>query len=66
MPIYEFKCEPCDTVFEKLVFASDGDVSSCPQCGEEAEKLLSASHIRGNASGASSDACAPAAPGGFS
>jgi len=35
MPIYEFKCNKCENIFEQLVFASDGDISpACPSCGE--------------------------------
>src|SRR5262245_49899675 len=32
MPIYEYRCEPCDHAFETLV-RSPGDVPHCPQCG---------------------------------
>ena len=36
MPIYEFKCNNCENVFEQLVFASDGDIKPvCPSCGEK-------------------------------
>ena len=43
MPIYEFKCNKCGNIFEKLVFPSDrrGKVI-CPSCGkEDAYRLLS-------------------------
>jgi len=44
MPIYEYKCQTCGDVFERLYFASDGDDSvDCPACGgKKTEKLLSA------------------------
>ena len=44
MPIYEFKCQSCDNVFESLRFPSDGDGDiACPSCGgKNNEKLLSA------------------------
>jgi putative FmdB family regulatory protein len=32
MPIYEYRCEPCDHVFETLV-RGQGDTPHCPQCG---------------------------------
>jgi putative FmdB family regulatory protein len=32
MPIYEYRCEPCDHTFETLV-RSAGDVARCPKCG---------------------------------
>ena len=34
MPIYEYKCEKCGKVFERLAFASDeNDSVECPECG---------------------------------
>lgn len=38
MPIYEYRCEPCDQPFEALVRSST-DVPECPKCGE-AERLV--------------------------
>jgi len=40
MPIYEYKCDECDQVFEEIVF---GDKSvPCPKCGSgKTEKLIS-------------------------
>ena len=32
MPIYEYRCEPCDHEFETLV-RSASDTPHCPQCG---------------------------------
>jgi putative FmdB family regulatory protein len=32
MPIYEYRCEPCDHTFETLV-RSQGDTPHCPRCG---------------------------------
>jgi putative FmdB family regulatory protein len=32
MPIYEYRCEPCDHTFETLIRGS-GDVAHCPKCG---------------------------------
>jgi putative FmdB family regulatory protein len=32
MPIYEYRCEPCDHAFEALV-RSQHDVPHCPKCG---------------------------------
>ena len=31
MPMYEYRCEPCDHAFEALVRWS-GDVPQCPKC----------------------------------
>jgi len=32
MPIYEYRCEPCDHTFETLV-RRPTDTPHCPQCG---------------------------------
>ena len=32
MPIYEYRCEPCDHTFETLV-RGQSDVARCPHCG---------------------------------
>jgi len=44
MPIFEFKCRKCGTVFESLCFRSSGeDKGACPACGaDDSEKMLSA------------------------
>lgn len=34
MPLYEFRCENCDTVFEQLCrVGTDGKGLKCPECG---------------------------------
>lgn len=41
MPIYEYKCDDCDTLFEALVMGSASEPDSCG-CGSEAiEKVYS-------------------------
>ena len=32
MPIYEYRCEPCDHTFETLIRGAS-DVARCPKCG---------------------------------
>jgi putative FmdB family regulatory protein len=32
MPIYEYRCEPCDHSFETLI-RHQGDTAHCPRCG---------------------------------
>lgn len=32
MPLYEYRCEPCDHSFEALI-RSENDVARCPLCG---------------------------------
>jgi putative FmdB family regulatory protein len=35
MPIYEYKCDSCETKFEKLIRrAADETELACPSCGE--------------------------------
>ena len=32
MPIYEYRCEPCEHSFETLI-RGNGDTAHCPKCG---------------------------------
>lgn len=32
MPLYEYRCEPCNNTFEALI-RNDSDVARCPRCG---------------------------------
>lgn len=41
MPTYEYRC-PKGHEFEKFQRMSDKPVADCPECGAEAERLLSA------------------------
>ncbi|MGD0616463.1 MAG: zinc ribbon domain-containing protein [Bryobacteraceae bacterium] len=67
MPIYEYKCEKCGTVFEKRQSFSDETLTTHPECGGPVHRLLSApafqlkgtgwyatDYAKGNSSGASS------------
>ena len=59
MPIYEFKCNDCQHVFEELVFSSNTDSKSiiCPECGaKNSDKLMSAFSSCGNDTALSSGA----------
>jgi putative FmdB family regulatory protein len=64
MPLFEYRCEGCDSTFERIVFAGDQEKITCPCCnGENVEKLMScASFIGGSGLGA----CAPKPSSGFS
>ncbi|HYF79113.1 MAG TPA: zinc ribbon domain-containing protein [Symbiobacteriaceae bacterium] len=44
MPIYEFKCNTCEKVFDELVpMNTEGDLLKCPKCGQVgARRLISA------------------------
>jgi len=50
MPIYEYACESCGKVTEKLVgISGDNGSIDCPECNAKAVKIMSASafHLKG-------------------
>jgi putative FmdB family regulatory protein len=51
MPIYEYRCEDCGTVIEKLQKFSDPPLTECGQCGGRLEKLLSPPGLQFKGSG---------------
>lgn len=51
MPLYEYKCEACAHRFERIQKFSDPPVETCPQCGGQVRKLLSAPAIQFKGSG---------------
>ncbi len=34
MPLYEFRCEPCACVFERILKVDEQNKPACPNCGE--------------------------------
>lgn len=67
MPIYEYRCEPCEHTFETLVRSST-DVPRCPKCGtDHLHKEFSVpSAPQGGARGSSSlPICNAPAPSSF-
>jgi putative FmdB family regulatory protein len=47
MPIYEYQCESCGHVLEKLQRISDDPLKDCPDCGAaELRRLVSAAAFR--------------------
>ena len=64
MPIYEYQCSQCRHCFEKLVFASDEEPVTCPECDEtQVEKLMSCVSFMGGTSGG---VCSTPSGSGFS
>lgn len=65
MPIFEYRCEPCESQFESFVMSHSEHVT-CPSCQGEVKKLMStfASVVPGGykSSTMSGGASAPAAP----
>jgi len=45
MPIFEYRCPACETVFEKLVLSRTQEVR-CATCGGVVHKLMSAAVTR--------------------
>ncbi len=41
MPLYEYKCDKCGNMFEKLESFNAEPVSECPKCGAKAKRVLS-------------------------
>ena len=72
MPLYEFKCNRCESTFEQLILSSDEeDNVICPSCGERDTSRLMSSFSCGSSgmgkalSSGGSSACSPS-PSGFS
>lgn len=42
MPIYEYQCKECSRRLEALQRMSEPPLTTCPECGGELKKLLSA------------------------
>jgi len=64
MPIYEYKCEKCGKSFEKLVFNSDDEAVSCPECeAKDVKRLLSSTGFISSSGG---NGCSAGVPSGFS
>jgi putative FmdB family regulatory protein len=50
MPIYEYECQGCGEVTEKLQKISDKPLRKCPCCGGSVKKLMSMNtfHLKGS------------------
>lgn len=68
MPIFEYKCNNCDNIFEVLTFRRKSDaIVLCNKCeSDQVEKILSASNIRSNAGTSMSSTQSAAGCGGNS
>lgn len=51
MPLYEYKCQSCGTVFEVRQKFSDEPLAVHKECGGAVERLISASALRFKGSG---------------
>jgi len=41
MPIYEYECPKCKTVFERFVGTKDPETTYCPKCQTESIRIMS-------------------------
>ena len=51
MPLYEYQCDACGVVFERIQKFSDPPVETCPTCGGAVRKLVSAPGFQFKGSG---------------
>src|SRR5262249_3329169 len=51
MPLYEYQCDVCGHIFEKIQKFSDPLVDTCPRCGGVVRKLMSSPAIQFKGSG---------------
>ena len=42
MPTYEYKCKKCGDLFDVFQNMTDDPIKTCPSCGGEVERLISA------------------------
>jgi putative FmdB family regulatory protein len=40
MPTYEYKCDSCGNIFEKVQKMTDKPLSKCPKCGKKIKRLI--------------------------
>ena len=51
MPLYEYQCESCNSLIERIQKFSDPPLETCPSCGGRLKKLLSSPAIQFKGSG---------------
>lgn len=51
MPLYEYQCDSCGAVFERIQKFSDPPVEACPTCGGAVKKLVSSPAFQFKGSG---------------
>ena len=45
MPVYEYECVPCRTIYEVQQRLSDPPLTTCPQCQGTVARLISAANV---------------------
>jgi putative FmdB family regulatory protein len=56
MPIYEYKCEKCGNVFEKLSKTNE-KTATCPKCLKKAKKIFSSFSAKVSSSSSTGSCC---------
>lgn len=51
MPLYEYQCQQCNHLFERIQKFSDPPLKTCPKCGGPVEQLISPPAIQFKGSG---------------
>lgn len=46
MPIYEYRCDDCEQVFEAIQRISDAPLDACRKCGGAAQRIVSSPAIQ--------------------
>lgn len=46
MPIYEYRCDDCEQVFEAIQRISDAPLDACRHCGGAAQRIVSSPAIQ--------------------
>ena len=62
MPIYEFRCEACENLFERILPIGHRGAKPCPQCGRRARRVISRSSFQLKGSGWYKDLYSSARP----
>jgi putative FmdB family regulatory protein len=51
VPLYEYQCNQCHSLTERILKFSDPPLTVCPHCGGELEQLISAPAVQFKGSG---------------
>lgn len=67
MPLYEFRCRTCDTVFtERRPMSRSSDPATCPDGHDDARRVLSVFATAGKGASSPSDSSAALSPAAWS
>jgi putative FmdB family regulatory protein len=63
MPIFEYACQKCANVFEKLILSRSQPPPVCPRCGTNQIEQQYSTFSAGASGGGSAAICAPSGGG---